>query len=52
MCLFCKIAAKEIPAKIVYENDKVIAFHDINPQAPIHLLLIPKQHIATFNDIV
>ncbi len=51
MCLFCKIAAKEIPAKIVYENDKVIAFHDINPQAPVHVLLIPKQHIATFNDI-
>ena len=51
MCLFCKIASKEIPAKIVFENEKVMAFHDINPQAPVHLLLIPKLHVATFNDI-
>jgi histidine triad (HIT) family protein len=50
-CLFCKIAEKEIPADIVYEDDKVIAFRDINPQAPTHLLIIPKQHIATINEI-
>lgn len=50
-CLFCKIAAREIPADIVYEDDEVIAIKDINPQAPIHLLVIPKRHIDTINDI-
>lgn len=50
-CLFCKIVAKEIPAKIAFENERVLAFHDINPQAPLHLLIIPKKHIATINDI-
>jgi histidine triad (HIT) family protein len=50
-CLFCKIAAREIPADIVYEDDEVIAIKDINPQAPIHLLVIPKRHIDTVNDI-
>ncbi|WP_207062567.1 histidine triad nucleotide-binding protein [Motiliproteus sp. SC1-56] len=50
-CLFCKILDKEIPADIVYEDDQVIAFRDINPQAPSHLLVIPRQHIATSNDI-
>ncbi|WP_457568773.1 histidine triad nucleotide-binding protein [Desulfurobacterium sp.] len=51
MCIFCKIVNKEIPAKVVYEDDKVMAFHDINPQAPIHILIIPKEHIPTVNDL-
>jgi histidine triad (HIT) family protein len=49
-CIFCKIAAKQIPAKTVYEDDDVIAFHDINPAAPVHFLIIPKHHIATLAD--
>ena len=51
MCVFCKIVKKEIPAKVVYEDDRVMAFHDINPQAPIHILVIPKEHIPTLNDL-
>ncbi len=51
MCIFCKIVNGEIPAKVVYEDDTVMAFHDINPQAPIHILIIPKEHIPTVNDI-
>jgi histidine triad (HIT) family protein len=43
-CIFCKIAAKEIPSKAVYEDDEAVAFRDLNPQAPVHLLLIPKKH--------
>ena len=50
-CLFCKILAGEIPADIVYESDTAIAFRDINPQAPTHVLVIPRKHIATINDI-
>ena len=50
-CLFCKIVKKEIPARIVYENEKMVAFEDINPQAPIHILLIPKDHFASLNEI-
>jgi len=50
-CLFCKIAAKKIPAKIVYEDDLVLAFEDIRPQAPTHLLIIPKEHFASLNDV-
>lgn len=50
-CLFCKIVNREIPADIVFEDDEVLAFNDINPQAPTHLLIVPKQHIATLNDI-
>ncbi|HTI14942.1 MAG TPA: histidine triad nucleotide-binding protein [Dictyobacter sp.] len=46
-CLFCKIAAGQIPATVVYQDDDVFAFRDINPQAPHHILFIPKQHIAT-----
>lgn len=46
-CLFCKIAAKEIPSVIVYEDDKVLVFKDINPEAPVHVLIIPKQHISS-----
>ena len=50
-CLFCKIAAGEIPASKVYEDDRLLAFNDINPQAPMHVLVIPKRHIATLNDL-
>jgi len=50
-CLFCKIVAKEIPADIVYEDEDIIAFKDINPQAPVHILIIPKIHINSHNDI-
>lgn len=50
-CLFCKIVKKEIPAEIVYENDKFIAFRDINPQAPTHILIIPKEHFASLKEI-
>jgi histidine triad (HIT) family protein len=49
-CLFCKIAAGEIPADVVHEDLDVMAFRDINPQAPTHLLIIPKKHIATIDD--
>src|SRR5204862_4201229 len=51
MCLFCRIIGREVPASIVYEDDHVLAFKDINPQAPIHLLVVPKRHIATLNDL-
>jgi histidine triad (HIT) family protein len=50
-CLFCKIAKGEIPASVVYEDDRVLAFNDINPQAPTHVLVIPKRHIASLNDL-
>ena len=51
MCLFCKIIAGEIPSKKVYEDDQLYAFEDINPQAPLHALIVPRQHIATLNDL-
>ena len=50
-CLFCTIIAREIPASIVYEDDHVLAFNDINPQGPTHVLVVPKRHIATLNDL-
>ena len=50
-CIFCKIINKEIPSEIIYEDDKVIAFKDVNPQSPIHILVIPKEHIESSNDI-
>lgn len=50
-CIFCKIAQGEIPSKIVYQDDKMVAFEDNNPQAPTHLLLVPKEHIATLNEL-
>jgi histidine triad (HIT) family protein len=50
-CLFCRIVKREIPASIVYEDDEVLAFNDINPQAPTHVLLVPKRHIASLNDL-
>lgn len=46
-CIFCRIARGEVPAKVVYQDDDVIAFHDISPQAPVHVLVIPRQHIAS-----
>jgi histidine triad (HIT) family protein len=49
-CIFCKIAEKKIPAKVVYEDDAVLAFEDLSPQAPVHILIIPKKHIATLLD--
>ena len=50
-CIFCKIISKEVPSKIVYEDERVLAFEDINPRAPIHILLIPKEHFGTLNEI-
>jgi len=50
-CLFCKIVAGEIPAKIVYRDDLVVAFDDIHPQAPHHKLIIPQKHVATLNEL-
>ncbi len=50
-CLFCKIANGEIPANIIYRDDLIVAFDDINPQAPQHKIIIPQKHIATLNDI-
>ena len=50
-CLFCKIVAGEIPADIIFESETVVAFRDISPKAPTHVLIIPKRHIATINDL-
>ena len=50
-CIFCKIANHEVNARIVFENDRVVAFHDLFPAAPAHLLVIPKQHYGTLNDV-
>lgn len=49
-CLFCKIARHEIPARIVHEDEDFLAFHDINPAAPVHLLVIPRRHVASLAD--
>jgi histidine triad (HIT) family protein len=46
-CIFCKIVAKQLPSQLLYEDDELMAFHDINPAAPVHFLIIPKQHIAS-----
>lgn len=51
MCIFCKIAKKEIPSNIILEDDAFLAFHDINPKAPIHVLVIPKKHFDSFNEV-
>ena len=51
MCLFCKIINKEIPSNVILENDDFLAFHDINPKAPIHILAIPKVHVDSFDDV-
>jgi len=50
-CLFCKIAEKQIPSNIIHEDEVVVAFEDVNPKAPHHVLIIPRQHIATVNDL-
>jgi histidine triad (HIT) family protein len=50
-CLFCRIVKHEIPASIVYEDDRVCAFNDINPQGPTHVLVVPKRHIRSLNDL-
>jgi histidine triad (HIT) family protein len=49
-CIFCKIANGDIPSKKVYEDEDIFAFHDVHPQAPVHFLIIPKQHIASLNE--
>jgi histidine triad (HIT) family protein len=51
MCIFCKIINNEIPSNIVLENEDFLAFHDINPKAPIHILAIPKIHVESFNQV-
>ena len=50
-CLFCKIVNREIPASIVYEDDRILVFNDINPQAPTHVLVVPKRHIESLNEL-
>ena len=50
-CIFCKIASGDVPANKVYEDDKIVAFYDLTPQAPVHVLLIPKEHISSINEI-
>jgi histidine triad (HIT) family protein len=50
-CLFCRIVAGDVPASIVYKDDRLVAFNDINPQAPMHVLVTPRAHIATLNDL-
>jgi histidine triad (HIT) family protein len=50
-CIFCKMASKELSAELVHEDDDVVAFRDINPQAPTHILVIPKKHITSLNDL-
>ena len=50
-CIFCKIINKEIPSKIVYEDEKILAFEDIAPQAPVHIVVIPKKHIEKITEI-
>ncbi len=51
MCIFCKIVKQEIPSKIAYQNDQFLAFYDISPKAPIHILIIPKEHVDSFCDL-
>ena len=51
MCIFCDIANKKSPAKILYEDDEILAFPDINPSAPVHILIIPKKHIKSANEL-
>ena len=50
-CVFCKIVAGEIPSDTVYEDEEIIAFRDINPKAPVHIIIIPRKHIATLSDL-
>ena len=50
-CIFCKIVRGEIPSRKVYEDDEIFAFHDINPAAPVHFMIVPKKHIASLADV-
>jgi histidine triad (HIT) family protein len=50
-CIFCKIISREIPSNIIFEDEKVVAFKDVNPQAPVHVVIIPRVHIGTLNDV-
>lgn len=50
-CIFCMIANKEIPSNIAYEDDRILVFHDLEPQAPVHVLVIPKKHISSLDDV-
>ena len=50
-CLFCRIIAKQLPARVLFEDDRLVVLQDINPQAPVHALIVPRQHIATLNDL-
>ena len=50
-CLFCRIVKGELPSRIVYENEEVVAFEDVHPQAPTHILVVPRRHVATLNDV-
>jgi len=50
-CIFCKIVAGQIPSKKAYEDSELIAFHDIHPWAPVHILIVPKEHVATLSDV-
>lgn len=50
-CIFCKIANKQIPTDLVYENESVVAFNDLHPQAPVHILVIPKEHYSSLNEL-
>ncbi len=50
-CLFCKIASGEIPAKLAYQDEACVAFHDVNPQAPVHVLVIPREHVGSIADL-
>ena len=50
-CIFCMIANKEIPSNVVYEDEQIVCFHDLEPQAPVHVLIIPKKHITTMDDV-
>lgn len=50
-CVFCRIIAGEVPASIVYQDDRLVAFNDINPQAPVHVLIVPRRHMASLNEL-
>jgi len=50
-CIFCKIINREIPTKIIFEDERILAFEDINPKAPVHILIIPKEHFASLNEL-
>ncbi len=50
-CLFCRIVRREIPAQLVFEDEHVVAFRDINPQAPVHVVIVPREHVASLNDV-